>query len=103
MNEISQRFRQAVDFLKKNGYAKSDSEVAGKIGVQKSTFSMSTNGSRPPTWDMLLDFCDIYPIDFWWLRTGKGSMVKEERELVLLKRIEELEKMLNSAQTADPP
>ena len=95
MNELSQRLRQAVDFLKKNGYAKSDAEVAGKIGVLKSTFSMSTNGSRPPTWDMLLDFCDTYPIDFWWLRTGKGSMVKEERELVLLKRIEELEKMVN--------
>lgn len=95
MNELSQRLRQAVDFLKKNGYAKSDAEVAGKIGVLKSTFSMSTNGSRPPTWDMLLDFCDTYPIDFWWLRTGRGSMVKGDRELALLKRIEELEKIVN--------
>lgn len=102
MNELSLRFRQAVDFVKKNGYAKSDSEVARKIGVLKSTFSMSANGSRPPTWDMLLDFCDAYPIDFWWLRTGKGSMVKGDRELVLLKRIEELESMLNSAHSADP-
>ena len=95
MNEISQRLRQAVDFLKKSGYAKSDSEVAGKIGVLRSTFSMSTNGSRPPTWDMLLDFCDIYPIEFEWLRTGRGSMVKGDRELALLKRIEELEKIVN--------
>ena len=102
MNELSQRLRQAVDFLKKNGYAKSDAEVAGKIGVLKSTFSMAAKGSRAPTWEMLLDFCDAYPIDFWWLRTGKGSMVKGERELTLLKRIEELESMLDSACSSDP-
>lgn len=95
MSELSQRFRQAVDFLKKNGYAKSDAEVAARIGVLKSTFSMSTKGTRPPTWDMLLDFCDAYPIDFWWLRTGKGSMIKGEREVLLLKRIEELEKLIS--------
>lgn len=105
MNELSQRLRQAVDFLKKNGYAGSDAEVAARIGVLKSTFSMATHGSRVPTWDMLLDLCDAYPIDFWWLRTGKGSMIKSERELVLLKRIEELEAALNgldSACSADP-
>lgn len=102
MNELSQRFRQAVDFLKKNGYAKSDSDVARRIGVLKSTFSMSVKGARPPTWDMLLDFCDAYPIDFWWLRSGKGSMVKGDRELMLLRRIEELEAMLDSAYSADP-
>lgn len=94
MNELSQRLRQAVDFLKKSGYVKSDSEVAAKIGVLKSTFSMSIKGARVPTWDMLLDFCDAYPINFWWLRSGKGGMVKEENELRLLKRIEELEAII---------
>ena len=94
MSEISERLRQAVDFLKKNGYAKNDSAIARRIGVVKSSFSMVTSGKRPPTWDMLLDFCDAYPIDFNWIRTGAGNMVKEDRELALLKRIEELERML---------
>lgn len=102
MSELSDRLRQAVDFLKKNGYVKSDSDVARRIGVLKSTFSMAVNGSRGPTWDLLLDFCDEFPIDFWWLRTGRGSMVKGEREAMLLKRIEELGSMLNNACSADP-
>ena len=92
MDALCERLRQAVDFLKANGYAKSDSEIARKIGVLKSTFSMSMKGSRVPTWDLLLDFCEAYPVNFWWIRSGKGSMVKDDRETVLLKRIEELEK-----------
>lgn len=96
MSTTSERLREAVDFLKKNGYAKSDSAIAGKVGVLKSTFSMSMKGTRPPTWDMLLDLCDMYPINFQWLRSGEGSMVKEDREAALLKRIEELEKELRS-------
>ena len=94
MNELSERLREAVGFLKKNGYAKSDADVARKLGILKSTMCMSLNGSRTPTWEMLLDFCDAYPVNFHWLRTGEGSMIKEDREAALLKRIEELEKEL---------
>jgi len=94
MNELSERLRQAVGFLKENGYAKSDSDIARKIGVQKSTFSMAVNGTRVPTWDMLLNFCEAYPVSFRWIRDGKGSLVKEDREAALLKRIEELEREL---------
>ena len=86
--------KKAVVFLKKNGYAKTDSEIARKIGVLKSTFCMMLKGTRNPTWDLLLRFCDIYPISFQWLRTGEGPMIKGEREAVLLRRIEELENEL---------
>ena len=95
MNELSQRLKQAVEFLKKNGYAKSDADISRRIGVVNATLSMASNGSRTPTWEMLLDFCDNYPINFEWIRTGKGSMIKEDRETVLLKRIEELEAKIN--------
>ena len=91
MNELSERLRTAVEFLKRNGYATMDSEIARAIHVQVSTFCMVMNGTRVPNWGLLLDLCDVYPIDFRWLRTGKGGMVKEDREAVLLKRIEELE------------
>ncbi len=91
MNELSERFRLAVEFVKRNGYAKSNAEIAGRLGVTNSTMTMATNGTRVPTWDLLLDFCDAYPVDFRWIPTGGGAMVKEDRETALLKRIAELE------------
>lgn len=102
MSELSERFSRAVAFVKENGYAKTNAEIAHRLGVTKSTLSMATSGSREPTWDLLLDFCDAYPVNFWWLRSGTGSIVKDENELRLLKRIEELESMLRSARSADP-
>ena len=94
MNELSERLNQAIEFIRRNGYAESDTEIARRLGVPYSTLSMTKTGVRTPTWGMLLDLCDIYPIDFRWLRTGQGSIVGEPREIFLLKRIEELEKEL---------
>ena len=94
MSDLSDRFSKAVDFVKRNGYAKSSTEIARALGVTNSVISMAAKGDREPTWELLLDFCDIYPVNFWWLRTGQGSIVKGERELLLLKRSEELEKMV---------
>jgi len=92
MNELSERLSLAVEFLKRNGYAGADADIARKIGVVSSTFCMVLNGTRVPGWGLLLDLCDNYPISFRWLRTGKGSMVKDDTELSLLRRIEELER-----------
>lgn len=92
MNALSERLGKAVDFLKRNGYAKSSRDVAKRLGVAESTFSMALNGARIPTWELLLDLCDAYPIDFAWIRTGEGAMIKGERETALLKRIAELER-----------
>ena len=94
MNELSERLSQAVEFLKKNGYAKNDSAVSKRMGIAKSYISEVLSGAKVPGWGFLLDFCDAYPINFWWLRSGEGSMVKDGREVALLKRIEELEKMV---------
>lgn len=94
MGALSERLAQAVEFLKRNGYAKTNADVARALGVTNSAMSMAVNGSREPTWEMLLDFCDVYPIDIRWLRSGAGSMVRGGTELILLKRIEELELMV---------
>lgn len=91
-NELSDRLKKAVEFLRRNGFAESNADIARKIHVRESTFCMVMNGTRVPRWDLLLDLCDNYPISLRWLRTGEGSMVKEEREIALLRRIEELEK-----------
>ena len=94
MNALSERLKTAVDFLKRNGYAKSNREIAGRIGFTESTLCMALKGTRIPTWDMILAFCDAYPIDFAWVRTGAGAMIKGEGETALLKRIEELERTI---------
>lgn len=94
MNELSQRLQRAVEFIKENGYAKSDSEISRTLGITPSFLNMSKTGARVPTWDLLLKLCDRYPVSFTWLRTGEGSIVKDQRELALLKRIEELERKI---------
>ena len=91
MNDISYRFTQAIEFVKKNGYEKSDAAIGRRIGFKSSAICMAKYGNRAPSWEMLLNFCDAYPISFEWLRTGDDSMIKGERELRLLKKIEELE------------
>lgn len=95
MDEISERLREAVSFLKRNGCAKSNRDIANRLGITESTLCMVTKGTRVPTLEHLALFSDAYPIDFQWLRTGAGTMVKEERELALLKRIEELEREID--------
>ena len=91
MNELSERLARALDFLKRNGYAKSDIEIAKKVGCTAPSLNMAKMGVRTPTWDLLLNLCDHYPINFWWLRSGEGSMIKDGHELALLQKIEQLE------------
>lgn len=94
MDALSERLAAAVEFLKRNGYAKSGRDVAHRLGVTESTICMAMKGTRTPSWELLLNFCDAYPIDFAWMRTGEGAMIKGERETDLLKRIEELERTI---------
>ena len=91
MKDLSERLSQAVAFIKKNGYARNNREIARRLGMTESTLCMVTKGTRAPTLEHLTLFSDAYPVDFQWLRTGAGTMIKEDRELALLKRIAELE------------
>ena len=100
MNEISNRLKDVVTFLMKNGYAKSDAELARKLGYPRSTFCMSVNGTRVPTWELLLKICDQFPINFWWLRSGEGSMIREDKTAGLLMRIAELEKRVKELESS---
>lgn len=91
-NEISKRLRKAADYLKRQGIVQNDTDLAKQLDYSPTNLSMAINGVRTPSWQFLLDFCDRYNVSFDWLRTGAGTMFKENRELLLLKRIEELEK-----------
>lgn len=90
MNEISHRFQQALDFVIDKGYATSEARIAGELGFKPSALTMAKK--RTPSWDLLLRFCDLYPINFWWLRSGEGDMIGNgDREIALLQKIVKLE------------
>ena len=89
MNEVSHRFQQALDFVIDKGLAQSEAKIAGELGVLPSALTMAKK--RGPSWDLLLKFCDRYHINFWWLRSGEGGMIKVEREIALLQKIAQLE------------
>ena len=93
MGALSDRFREAVDYVKAAGFERSDAAVARRLDTTCSTLCMELSGERVPTWDRLLRFCDVYPVNFDWLRRGEGDMVDavREREMILLARIAELE------------
>lgn len=95
MNTISERFHEAIIFLIAHGYAKNSRAIANSLGVQSSVITMTKKGDRVPTWDLLLKFCDIYPINFWWLRSGEGEMVGNgDRVIALLQTIGRLEEKI---------
>ena len=90
MNDISKRFQQALDFVIDKGYAVSEAKIAGELGFKPSALNMAKK--RGPSWDLLLKFCDVYPINFWWLRSGEGDMIGNgDRQIALLQKIVKLE------------
>ena len=92
MNEISQRLARAVRFIKDSGLARSDSEIAGRMGITDAWLNMGKNGARVPNTELLLKLCNVYPINFWWLRYGDGEMIGNgDRVIALLQKIEVLE------------
>jgi len=95
MSARSERLEQAVRFLIKNGHAKSQLEIAKRIGTSPSALNMAVHGVREPGSDLMLNLCDNYPINFWWLRSGTGDMV-EDKQATLRKRIAELEHILEA-------
>lgn len=94
MDGITERLCKAVQFLKRSRYAKSQAEIAKRIGVTDSTLSMDMSGSRHPTLDMVVELCKAYPISIEWLCLGTGSMIRGSREEVLMNRIEALEERI---------
>ena len=86
----SERFAKAVQFLLDNGFARSESSIAKKIGFSVAAVNMSVTGYRSPSLELMVALCDNYPIYFDWVRTGDGGMVRT-RELDLYIKIRELE------------
>ena len=96
MNEMKERFSRAVTYVISSGLARSEREIARTIGVSPVSLNMAkTNYRGGHNWDIILAFCDHYPINFWWIRSGEGDMIGSgDRVVALLKKIGELEGQL---------
>ena len=91
MDDISARLRSAVEFLVGNGVEKNTSKMCARMGFSPSAFSNYVTGRRTPSVDVLVTFCNHYPIRLEWLCSGAGGMIKDDRVPALLKKIEDLE------------
>ena len=91
MSEVNQRLAQSVQFLVKNKIAKNKLDICRRIHVSQTTLSMALTGYREPGLKLLLDYCDVFPINFRWLRFGEGVMIRENTTESLLKKIADLE------------
>ena len=58
--------------------------------------SLNMAKTRGPSWGTLLKLCDVYPVSFWWLRSGEGEMVQNDSKRVpaLVRKIARLEKKI---------
>ena len=95
-DEIADRLAQAIGFV-------SDSipEIARKLEVAKLNVYRYVAKTRTPSLSFCKAFCDVYGVDFDWLRTSKRntkergySSLSEYEKTELLKLISENETMI---------
>lgn len=91
MSEVSQRLGLSIQFLLKNKIAKNKLDICRRLHISQPTLSMALSGYREPGLKLMLDYCDIFPINFRWLRFGEGVMIRENTIEGLLKKIADLE------------
>lgn len=100
MDVLTERFGEAVRYLKETGVVKSYKEVANAIGVTNSNLSMRISGTRSATWPMILQLSDHYNVSLRWLRFGEGELAEPQlKERVLLKKIERLERRIRELES----
>jgi len=77
MTEI-QRVRKVADWLLFKGYAKSDRELAEKLGYSRSFFSQIMNEKAPLSVRFIRQLCSVSRnINYDWVLTGTGEMIKD--------------------------
>lgn len=69
-------------------YGLSASNLADKIGIQRSSLSHLLSGRNKPSLDFVLKVIDAYPeVDLYWLLKGKGSFPKNKESDNLIKNV----------------
>lgn len=77
------RLQKAFEYLRYEGIANTQVDVANKMGRQRTNVSSAFNGKeRYLTDSFLKEFCDTFGVfSFDWLLTGEGNMLKDEQHV----------------------
>jgi hypothetical protein len=78
--EMTERFKKVVDYLKKYEIATKNTEVAKLIGQPLQVVSKLLSGERIITLEQTSELIVNTNIDSKWLLTGEGEMIKGEME-----------------------
>lgn len=72
-----ENFKTTLDKLKEYLKARSDSDVARKLGVSPQALSSFKKQGHFPS-DLLIKFCLLHQLSIDWLLTGEGAMIRQE-------------------------
>lgn len=75
-NIINQRFRESVDYILLQKFAKSKKEIASIMGIKPSTLSEILKDRMSIGLYMIEPYCVNYNISVDWLITGRGEMMR---------------------------
>ena len=79
MSTINDRVKEVVFWLIGEGYARSQKDLAERLGYQVSSFSQIVNGHVPVSNKFLFTLCSQNPrVRRSWLETGTGDMLESE-------------------------
>ena len=78
MDNIRNRVRQAMEWLKDNKLFNSNRAIAEKMGYNPSVVSQVITGKSNVSERFVKSLCGVYPpLSFEWIWSGEGRMIKE--------------------------
>ena len=73
---MKQRFKKAINYLKKIGKVKSQNEIAENMDITPQVITEILGGRMNLNTEKVVKFCTLYGISVEWLLTGDGEMLK---------------------------
>jgi SOS-response transcriptional repressor LexA len=74
-NLLSERLKEAIQYLVDNKIVKSRAEISRVIGIENSNLSNAINNKRSLPNDRIDALCNKYGINKYWLTSGEGMML----------------------------
>ena len=73
---MKQRFKKAINYLKKTGKVKSQNEIADNMDITPQVITEILGGRMNLNAEKAVKFCTLYGFSVEWLLTGEGEMLK---------------------------
>lgn len=78
--DVSQRFKQVIDYLLKSRVLKNQAELSQTLSLSKGYVSQLVNGQREPSGEVVSKLANSFPIiNESWLHTGIGNMLNSDQ------------------------